>query len=79
MGFSVSGMTSNHSLSKTSRGGLYTQLSNPKTVPVFASILTALLPAQVPAVFYYIVSLTNFLINVNWYSLVAPVLSADHP
>ena len=68
MDFSASGMAGNRSLLKTFRDGLYTQLSNPKTALVFASIFTALLPAQIPTAFYYI-----------WYSLVALVLSADRP
>ncbi len=43
MDFSASGMAGNRSLLKTFRDGLYTQLSNPKTALVFASIFTALL------------------------------------
>lgn len=78
-GFSASGMAGNRSLLKTFRDGLYTQLSNPKTALVFASIFTALLPAQIPTAFYYIVPLMSFLIDVSWYSLVALVLSADRP
>ena len=72
-------MAGNRSLLKTFRDGLYTQLSNPKTALVFASIFTALLPAQIPTAFYYIVPLMSFLIDVSWYSLVALVLSADCP
>ncbi|MDU7335142.1 MAG: LysE family transporter [Klebsiella pneumoniae] len=79
MDFSASGMAGNRSLLKTFRDGLYTQLSNPKTALVFASIFTALLPAQIPTAFYYIVPLMSFLIDVSWYSLVALVLSADRP
>jgi threonine/homoserine/homoserine lactone efflux protein len=48
MDFSASGMAGNHSLLKTFRDGLYTQLSNPKTALVFASIFTALLPRRSP-------------------------------
>ncbi len=72
-------MAGNRSLLKTFRDGLYTQLSNPKTALVFASIFTTLLPAQIPTAFYYIVPLMSFLIDVSWYSLVALVLSADRP
>ncbi len=79
MDFSASGMDGNRSLLKTFRDGLYTQLSNPKTALVFASIFTAVLPAQIPTAFYYIVPLMSFLIDVSWYSLVALVLSADRP
>ncbi|WP_332097088.1 LysE family transporter [Klebsiella quasipneumoniae] len=79
MDFSASGMAGNRTLLKTFRDGLYTQLSNPKTALVFASIFTAVLPAQIPTAFYYIVPLMSFLIDVSWYSLVALVLSADRP
>lgn len=79
MDFSANGMAGNRSLLKTFRDGLYTQLSNPKTALVFASIFTALLPTQIPTAFYYIVPLMSFLIDVSWYSLVALVLSADRP
>ena len=47
--------------------------------PCRAAIFTALLPAQIPTAFYYIVPLMSFLIDVSWYSLVALVLSADRP
>ena len=79
MDFSANGMAGNRSLLKTFRDGLYTQLSNPKTALVFASIFTALLPTQIPTAFYYIVPMMSFLIDVSWYSLVALVLSADRP
>lgn len=42
MDFAAGGMAAEHSLLKTFRDGLYTQLSNPKTALVFASIFTAL-------------------------------------
>ncbi len=80
MDFSASGMAGNHSLLKTFRDGLYTQLSNPKTALVFASIFyRSAASAQIPIAFYYIVPLMSFLIDVSWYSLVALVLSADRP
>lgn len=79
MDFAAGGMAAKHSLLKTFRDGLYTQLSNPKTALVFASIFTALLPERIPLAFYYIVPLMSFVIDVSWYSLVALVLSSARP
>ena len=79
MDFAAGGMAAEQSLLKTFRDGLYTQLSNPKTALVFASIFTALLPERIPVAFYYIVPLMSFLIDVSWYSLVALVLSSSRP
>ncbi|WOZ79564.1 MULTISPECIES: LysE family translocator [Kosakonia] len=64
---------------KTFRDGLFIQLSNPKTAIVFASIFTALLPATIPTVFYYVIPLMSFVIDAGWYSLVALLLSAEKP
>lgn len=61
------------------RNGLLTQLSNPKTAIVFASIFTALLPSHIPTAFYYIVPVLSFMIDAGWYSLVAFLLSAERP
>ena len=79
MDFAAGGMAAEHSLLKTFRDGLHTQLSNPKTALVFASIFTALLPERIPLAFYYIVPLMSFVIDVSWYSLVALVLSSARP
>lgn len=64
---------------KTFRDGLFIQLSNPKTAIVFASIFTALLPANIPTIFYYVIPLMSFVIDAGWYSLVALLLSAEKP
>jgi len=61
------------------RNGLLTQLSNPKTAIVFASIFTALLPTHIPTAFYYIVPVMSFVIDAGWYALVAFLLSAEKP
>jgi len=61
----------------TFRDGLFTQLSNPKTAVVFASIFTALLPAQIPAYFYIVLPLLAFVIDAGWYAFVAYVLSVE--
>ena len=61
------------------RQGLWTQLSNPKTAIVFASIFSALLPAQIPLWFYAVLPLCALLIDGSWYVLVAYILSAEAP
>lgn len=65
------------SLMATFRDGLFTQLSNPKTAVVFASIFTALLPREVPAYYYFVLPLISFLIDAGWYSLVTVALSTE--
>ncbi len=61
------------------RQGLWTQLSNPKTAIVFASIFSALLPAQIPLWFYAVLPLCALMIDGSWYVLVAYILSAEAP
>ncbi|CDG91741.1 LysE family translocator [Xenorhabdus bovienii] len=63
----------------TFRDGLLTQLSNPKTAIIFASIFSALLPENIPVAFYFAVPLMSFLIDAGWYSLVSLLLSAEKP
>ncbi|MGU9867045.1 LysE family translocator [Kluyvera ascorbata] len=79
MAIAVGGEKREISLWKAFRDGLLTQLSNPKTAIVFASIFTALLPSDIPTAFYYIVPVMSFVIDAGWYSLVALVLSAEKP
>ncbi|MBY8074053.1 LysE family translocator [Vibrio fluvialis] len=59
--------------------GLGTQLSNPKTAIVFASVFTTLLPQNIPTYFYIAVPICTFLSNAGWYLIVALVLSASRP
>lgn len=72
-------LSETHSLFATWRDGLLTQLSNPKTALVFASIFTALLPKEIPGYFYYILPLMAFVIDAGWYALVAVLLSSKRP
>lgn len=65
------------SLALTFRDGLLTQLSNPKTAVVFASIFTALLPREIPAYYYIALPLLSFIIDAGWYSLVTIALSTE--
>lgn len=59
--------------------GLATQLSNPKTAVVYASVFIALLPREVPLWVVVTLPLTVFCIEAGWYSIVALALSARAP
>ena len=67
------------SLRRAFFGGLLTQLSNPKTAIVFASVFSALLPATIPLWFYAVLPLLALIIDGGWYILVAYLLSAEAP
>ena len=59
--------------------GLLTQVSNPKTAVVYASVFASLLPREVPPSVTFIVPLVIFVIEAGWYSIVALALSASSP
>jgi threonine/homoserine/homoserine lactone efflux protein len=59
--------------------GLATQVSNPKTALVYASIFVSLLPRQLPASVMIGLPLLVFAIETGWYSIVALALSAPSP
>ena len=59
--------------------GLATQLSNPKTAIAYASIFTALLPADPPSCVAWVILPTIFLIETGWYAIVAIVFSSEGP
>ena len=59
--------------------GLATQLSNPKTAIAYASIFTALLPADPPTWVAWVILPTIFLIEAGWYGIVAVVFSSERP
>jgi threonine/homoserine/homoserine lactone efflux protein len=59
--------------------GLFTQLSNPKTAIVFASVFSASLPTEFPPSFYLFLPLIAFILDGGWYLCVAYVLSAEQP
>lgn len=59
--------------------GLTTQMSNPKTAIVYASVFAALLPAAPTAAFNIGVAGLVFVIEAGWYALVAVALSSEHP
>ncbi|MES2246952.1 MAG: LysE family translocator [Pseudomonadota bacterium] len=59
--------------------GLATQVSNPKTAVVYASIFAALLPREVPLVLALAVPAVIFCIETGWYAIVALALSSAAP
>jgi threonine/homoserine/homoserine lactone efflux protein len=58
---------------------LLTQLSNPKTIIVYASIFAALLPRAVPLGLVVALPLGVFAVEAGWYAIVAFAFSARHP
>lgn len=79
----VSGaMDSNPNASAVARSfvlGLSTQVSNPKTAIVYASVFAAFLPAVSTLGFNLGVAGLAFAIEAGWYTLVALVLSSNRP
>ena len=59
--------------------GLATQVSNPKTAVVYASIFAAFLPREVPLVLALAVPVVIFCIETGWYTVVALALSSATP
>jgi threonine/homoserine/homoserine lactone efflux protein len=59
--------------------GLATQVSNPKTAIVYASVFAALLPPSVPGWIYIVLPLLIFTIETAWYAIVALAFSSDRP
>lgn len=57
--------------------GLITQMSNPKTAVVYASVFAALLPRTYSRTFECTLVGAVFLLETGWYGLVASVLSTD--
>ena len=56
-----------------------TQVSNPKAAIVYASVFAAFLPESPSLAFDIAVVLVVFAIEAGWYSVVALVLSSEHP
>ncbi|UTH72636.1 LysE family translocator [Chromobacterium sp. IIBBL 290-4] len=59
--------------------GLSTQLSNPKTAVVYASVFAAFLPNETTLAFKCGLAATVFCIESGWYALVATLLSMAGP
>lgn len=58
---------------------LATQLSNPKTAVVYASVFVSLLPREIPLAVTLLLPLVIFAIEFGWYAIVALALSAPSP
>jgi threonine/homoserine/homoserine lactone efflux protein len=58
---------------------LATQLSNPKTLIVISGIFAALLPSRIPTWMYWLIPLTDLLLETSWYAFVAVTLSSKGP
>lgn len=59
--------------------GFTTQISNPKTAIVYASVFAALLPPHFSLAFAAALLLVVFVVESGWYALVALVLSSSVP
>jgi threonine/homoserine/homoserine lactone efflux protein len=59
--------------------GLVTQVSNPKTAIVYASVFASLLPRDIPPLALVAVPVMVFAIETFWYSVVALALSSPSP
>jgi threonine/homoserine/homoserine lactone efflux protein len=67
------------SLPRSLAVGLVTQISNPKTAIVYASVFAAFLPAAPSVGFDFALVSIVFVIEAGWYSMVALVLSSERP
>ncbi|MDJ1653363.1 MULTISPECIES: LysE family transporter [Raoultella] len=77
--FNDSAGTQEVSVSKAFMTGVFTQISNPHTALVFASIFSAALSKNIQPVMYIILPAMAFVIDVLWYAVVACLLSTDGP
>lgn len=66
-------------LARSFTTALLTQISNPKTIVVYASIFAALLPKTVPLGLIFAVPIGVFAVEAGWYTVVALAFSAKHP
>lgn len=73
------GVSQNLSASKAFLTGVFTQISNPHTALVFASIFSAALSKDIQPVMYIILPIMAFVIDVLWYAVVACLLSTEGP
>lgn len=77
--FNNPGVSQNLSDSKAFLTGVFTQISNPHTALVFASIFSAALSKDIQPVMYIILPIMAFVIDVLWYAVVACLLSTEGP
>ncbi len=77
--FNDSAATEDVSVSKAFLTGILTQISNPHTALVFASIFSAALSKNIQRAMYIVLPSMAFVIDVLWYAVVACLLSTDGP
>jgi len=77
--FNDSAATEEVSVSKAFLTGVLTQISNPHTALVFASIFSAALSKNIQPAMYIVLPSMAFVIDVLWYAVVACLLSTDGP
>lgn len=61
------------------RTGLLTQLANPKTAVVYASIFAALLPSSPSQFLIFALPIATFFVEAGWYTLVAVLFALPAP
>jgi threonine/homoserine/homoserine lactone efflux protein len=71
--------TSQRAFGRSFAAAMLTQLSNPKTIIVYASIFAALLPKTIPAGLFLALPVGVFAVEAGWYTIVALAFSAQHP
>ncbi|MCH8617523.1 LysE family translocator [Undibacterium sp. TS12] len=72
-------LTGRNSLSKSLILGFTTQVSNPKTSIVYASVFAAFMPGSQSISFDVLLICTVFVIESSWYAIVAVALSSARP
>lgn len=75
----VPGQGNDSSLSRSFWLGLATQLSNPKTAVVYASVFAAFLPSTFSPVFAAVLLCVVTVIEAGWYAVVAAILASSGP
>jgi threonine/homoserine/homoserine lactone efflux protein len=67
--------TSQRAFGRSFAAAMLTQLSNPKTIIVYASLL----PKTIPAGLFLALPIGVFAVEAGWYTIVALAFSAQHP
>jgi len=75
----ASGVTRPMSTFRSFALGFATQVSNPKTAIVYASIFAAFLPTSAPSWLFIVLPPLVLALETGWYALVAVVLSSSGP
>lgn len=79
LALAVTGETARRPLRQSFLLGLSTQVSNPKTAIVYASVFASFLPGAVSWALALGLLLSVFLVEFGWYAIVATLLSASVP